>query len=50
MLDGIMFDLLLFYQLLVIVVCVRSKASFQPRIFYDVVMRVVFNGGVFESI
>ena len=49
-LDGIMFDHLIFYPFVVMVVCVRANASVRPYIFYDVVMHEVFKGDIFVFI
>ena len=45
-LDGIMFDHLIFYPFVVMVVCVRANASVRPYVLYDVVMHEVFKGEV----
>ena len=48
MIDKILFDCVISFPLTVTVICVRIKVSIHPRISDDVVMRIVFKGGVFE--
>ena len=40
-LDGLMFDYLMFYQFVIVVGCVKAKASFRPRTSDEFVMHVV---------
>ena len=49
-LDGLMFDHLLFSLFVVMVICVRSKASVRPHIFHDIVMHEVVKEDIFEFI
>ena len=49
-LDGIMFDILLFYPFMVTIGFVRSKASVLTHILDDAVMYVLVKGGIFDFI